>query len=314
MRYIIRKTRSFFKRLTDGVQKVRVDVAKKYFPYEYAKIYYHIRTGKTLSYKDPRSFNEKLFWLERYWKDPRILQCTDKYLVREYVINAGWASILNPLYGVYTSEEDINFGDLPQKFVLKCTHGCGFTIFCQDKASLDEREVKRILRQWMNTRYGRVSAEFHYEKLIPKIVAENYIEDASGRLIEVQFFCLNGKPEFILARNDLGYSEELKDGIALSYTLDWKRVAYRKREEELMHLEMKKPKLYETMLQCAADLARPFPHVRVDFYDLGEIFIFGELTFSTSGNVLSNYNDQVIDVLGEKLVLPNLKKTFYTQH
>jgi hypothetical protein len=52
-------------------------------------------------------------------------------------------------------------------------------------------------------------------------------------------------------------------------------------------------------------LAMPFPHVRVDFYDVDNELIFGELTFSSSGNVLSNYKDEVITEIGSKLMLPH---------
>lgn len=298
---IIRSAYNKLWRLFNGIKVV---LLKKYLPYEYAKLYYKARTGKTLDYNKPIDFNEKLFWLERYYKDPLVIKATDKYFVRDYVRGKGWGSILIELHGIYLSPEEIEFDALPEKFVLKCTHGCGFNIFCSNKISFDKDDAKRRLRYWMGIRYGRDSAEFHYEKIEPRIIAERYIEQPSGSIKEVQIFCINGKPEFILARNDLGYSTGSENSVALSYTLDWQRVAYRKNEESIMHVHLERPYKLDEMLACASDLAKPFPQVRVDFYNLGDRFLLGELTFSTSGNILSNYKVELIESLGKKLLLP----------
>ena len=43
------------------------------------------------------------------------------------------------------------------------------------------------------------------------------------------------------------------------------------------------PKNLESMFQWASILSEPFPFVRVDFYNIDEKLIFGEMTFSPSG-------------------------------
>ena len=45
----------------------------------------------------------------------------------------GYKDLLVELLGVYNSVEEINFDELPNEFVLKCTHGCGYNIVCKNK-------------------------------------------------------------------------------------------------------------------------------------------------------------------------------------
>lgn len=47
---------------------------------------------------------------------------SDKYNVRYYVKSKGLEDILNTLYSVFDSSEEINFNELPDKFVLKTTN------------------------------------------------------------------------------------------------------------------------------------------------------------------------------------------------
>jgi len=73
---------------------------KIHFPYIYTRFNYYNRTGKCLSYCHPKDFNQKLFWLNRYWQDPRIVTYTDKVLVREYIKECGYEHILTKIYDV----------------------------------------------------------------------------------------------------------------------------------------------------------------------------------------------------------------------
>ena len=86
---------------------------------------FRISKGKPINLKNPRTFDEKISWLKlnTYYKNPLISMCADKYAVREYVSSCGLSEILNELYGVYDRVEDINWEDLPDKFVLKWNNG-----------------------------------------------------------------------------------------------------------------------------------------------------------------------------------------------
>ena len=144
------------------------------------KFIYWVNMGKPLNLKDPEDFNEKLQWLKLNWKDPLISECADKYAVRKYVEMNGCGDVLNELYGVYSETIDIPWESLPDKFVLKCTHGCGYNIICTDKASLDKRSASDKIERWMRSRYGLCYAEYHYLSITPCIICERYIETPAG--------------------------------------------------------------------------------------------------------------------------------------
>jgi hypothetical protein len=73
----------------------------------------------------PETFNEKV--LHRILFDRRALlpQLADKAAVRSYVESRLGPQILPKLYYLTTRPETIPFDELPNKFVVKPTHGSG---------------------------------------------------------------------------------------------------------------------------------------------------------------------------------------------
>ena len=268
------------------------------------KFIYFLRTGKSLNLKNPENINEKFQWISINWRNPLITRCADKYLVREYLIEKGCGDILNELYGAYDKGEDIPFDSLPEKFALKCNHGSHMNIICEDKSSFDKVGAIKQLNKWVSKPYGR-GTEWQYKPIPRKILAEKYIESKDGSMIEYQIFCFNGKPQFFLVRNDLRNSiaDKLATQYAVSYTMDWKRV-YMRKGEERFDFELPKPKNYQKMIDYATILCADFPQVRVDFYEVDDRLLFGELTFSSNGNVQTNYKEEYIIELGRRLQLP----------
>ena len=63
------------------------------------------------------------------------------------------------------------------------------------------------------------------------------------------------------------------------------------------------------MIHTANTLAAPFPQVRIDMILVGNYYYFGEMTFSTSGNILWNYPDETVRRWGDELTLPPKLKT-----
>ena len=91
------------------------------------KIQYRIKTGHRLNLKNPRRYTEKLQWYKLYYRNPLMIQCVDKYDVRDYVKSKGLEDILIPCYGVFDSAEEIEWGSLSSAFVMKDTLGGGGT-------------------------------------------------------------------------------------------------------------------------------------------------------------------------------------------
>ena len=216
--------------------------------------------GKTLNLKNPKLFNEKLMWLELNNKNNDLMvKCTDKYDVRQYVKDKGCGEILNELYGLYNDANEINWDELPKKFVLKCTHGCGFNIICNDKSKLDKKETIKKLNKWKSKRFGYETVELHYTKIKPRIICEKYLETDSGILPnDYKIYCFNGVPKLILVCTERVTKTRLD-----FFDLDWNVLDIGK-EEYKSKVVPKKPENLEKMIEYAKKLSEQFEFVRVD--------------------------------------------------
>lgn len=261
-----------------------------------ARAYYSANTDLQLSYLCPKNINEKLMWLTRFWRHPLKTKCADKFLVREYVRDCGLESLLVPLIGVYDRASEIDFDQLPDQFVLKCNHGSGYNIICLDKTKLNKGETVRQLDQWMSEDFSERQYELHYKNIPRKIVCEQLISSTAP--MEYQMWCINGEVDSILAcRKNFDGSYN-----AWSYSVDWKHICERLGED--FENELDKPQKLDLMKVYAKKLSKPFPFVRVDFYEVNGKIYFAELTFSPAGNILSAYKRECLLRMGKKLTLP----------
>ena len=104
-----------------------------------AKLYSRIILKKRIDLRNPQTFNEKIQWLKihDYPNNPLVIQGADKYVVRKYIESKGLGNILVPLIGAWKRADAIDWDMLPEKFVLKCNHGCAYNILCADKSRFD---------------------------------------------------------------------------------------------------------------------------------------------------------------------------------
>lgn len=110
---------------------------------EELKLWYKYNTGKTLNLDNPVTFNEKLQWLKLYDSTPLKTQLADKYLVRKWIKEKIGEEYLVPLLGVWDKFDDIDFTKLPNSFVLKANHGCGWNIIVKDKSKFNVQEARK---------------------------------------------------------------------------------------------------------------------------------------------------------------------------
>lgn len=275
-----------------------MEMLTKISPILSCKILYFIRTKKWPNLKEPKNFNEKTTWLKikEYKNNNLISKCADKYEVREYVKDKKCEEILNEIYGVYKNFDEIDFSKLPNKFAIKCTHGCAYNIICKDKTKLNIEESRKKINKWMKEKYGFATTELHYTKIKPKIIIEKYLCDENNKMpIDYKFYCINGNVECILVCSER--DEKLK----LSYyNKKWERIDYEKKEWSSKK-NIEKPKKLKEMIEIAKKLSKDFRFVRVDLYCNDEKIIFGELTFTPACCCAPYYNEYGNNKLGEKI-------------
>lgn len=247
-----------------------------------SSIYYRILIRDRLNLKNPQTLNEKLQWLKLYYfpQNSLAIKCTDKYQVRSYIEKKGYSRYLTKLIGEWERVEDVEWEKLPNKFVLKCTHGCAYNILCNDKSAFDFDDAKRKLKKWLKEDFAAFNVEPHYGKIKPRrIIAEEYLGDT---IIDYKFFCFSGKPQFFYVSSDLIHDRQAQMGF---FSMDGKKIPLiRDDYKDIGEIEM--PSCLDQMIEVAEGLSEDFPFVRVDFFLVGDSFKFAELTFTPASGYM----------------------------
>lgn len=262
------------------------------------------RQGRELNLKNPLTFNEKVQWSKVYDSTPIKTRLADKYLVRDWVEERIGSEYLIPLLGAWDNFDEIDFDSLPDRFVLKCNHGCAYNLIVKDKSKLNMNEARQKITMWMGENFAfKAGLELHYSGIPHKIIAEEFIENEGsegGDLYDYKFWCFGGKVKYIQF-----LSERNTNGLKMAfYDLDWKKQDF-VYSFPLDTKDMPRPDNLDEMIAVAEKLADGFNFVRVDLYrmDDGKLY-FGEMTFtSASGNC--NWQPAEMDrVLGDMITLP----------
>lgn len=275
------------------------------------KLQYRLKMGRKLDLKNPRRFTEKLQWYKLYYKNPLMIQCVDKYDVREYVKNKGLEDILIPCYGVFDSADDIDWDSLPNKFVMKDTLGGAgnSVIIVKDKTKEDISELKRRATEWTRIK-AHVKSDGrewpYYSGKNHRIIIEQFINSGSSKvgLIDYKFFCFGGSTEFIYVMGDREVGEKVK--VRLMDREFKKLPVVRVGDADIG--DVKKPENYDLMLGIAERLGKVFPHVRVDLYNIKGKILFGELTFYNASGYMKYDPDSFDLEIGKKFILEESHK------
>ena len=244
------------------------------------KRYYSKKSGGlTLDLQNPTTFSEKQQWYKLYSKNPLMAQCADKHDVRQYIIDCGYEYLLNEQYGVYDSVEDIPIDSLPERFVLKAAHASGWNLIGRDKSKVNWKLEKKTMRLWLKQDIYWSGREWVYKNLKKRIVAEKYLEDESGGLLDYKFFCFGGKPAFL----QLEVGRFTDNNTRNFYDTDWNLMPFGKELPHNPNVDIPVPDCFEEMKEIAEKLSKPFSFVRVDLYQVGGKVYFGELTFFPAG-------------------------------
>lgn len=249
----------------------------------YLERLFPLMVGYSLNLDHPMTFNEKLQWLKLYDRKPEYSKMVDKIEAKKYVAAIIGEEHIIPTLAVYDSVEDIVFDDLPEQFVLKCSHDSGTgLVICKDKETLDKGAVLRKLKKALKINYFFRNREWPYKSLKPRILAEAYIEDGHDReLRDYKFFCFNGKPQRMLlatGRNDM------ERGLCLDFfDMDFNHLDLADEGHSNAKSIPHKPLHFDEMKQLAVKLSAGIPQVRVDFYEANNVVLFGELTFFDMG-------------------------------
>lgn len=241
---------------------------------------------------EPKTWCEKMQWLQVHDDIDKRAFCADKIKVHDYSIERLGKDICVPIIKVYDSPNDVSLDELPDKFMLKCNHGYEYNIICRDKSQLREEECRMKLQQWLDTPFGERSVEPHYLKIDRKCYAETFIENL-GRLevIDYKFCCFEGVPTYCQVLNGRHTPEFHLN----YYDMDFKFVDISRCDVKNNKMMLdEKPSQFEQMKRYAKELSKGWHFVRVDFYEVDGIVYLGEMTFTPATGFIK-WTDTSID-------------------
>lgn len=251
---------------------------------EYLKLWYKKQTGERLNLDCPKTFTEKQQLLKLYGMTKDKVSCTDKYRVRQYVAEKIGKEYLVPIISVdgkeiYKSPFQINYDALPSKFVIQCNHGAHMTHIISNKNNLsykDFRKLQKRISKELKIEYAYCHGyEMQYKGIEPLVFLTQYLE-TNGDLPDYKFFFFNGNFVYMFVDQDrFGNHKRTVFDNNLNIA-DFQFDSYEKIDFKIDKESVRK------MIDLAGVLAKPFDHVRVDFYLCKGKIYFGEMTFSSS--------------------------------
>ena len=245
----------------------------------------------------PGTFSEKVLWLKLYYNDPLIAKCCDKVGVKDYIDEKLGQGYTVPVLKEYDSVFNINLDELPDRFALKVNWATGCNIIVRDKKTVNIDQVRSKLDRWSlpwkSSYYGTFNRG--YRTVPARIFAEEYL-DIPKNSTEYKVYCFNGKVRFTLVELDYFGAKPKR----AYYDRDWKEVPFFWKGVEKTQVPVM-PEEYPEIVRIAEVLAKPFPYVRVDFYDIDGRLYVGEMTFYSGGGFSRLRPREWDHILGEEL-------------
>lgn len=243
----------------------------------YLKLRYRATFRRKLDLENPKTFNEKLQWLKLNNRKYIYSTMVDKAEAKHYVAERIGKKYIISTLGIWDSFDKIDFSQLPNRFVLKCTHDSGGVVICKDKKQFNHVKARNIIKKAMKNNYYKWGREWPYKNVKPRIIAETYLEDALNEgLTDYKIHCFNGRAKVILVCTNRYSNDGLKQDF---FDEEWNHLDLGRPTHPRANIIIKKPSCLDEMLNLAERLSDGIPFIRVDFYEIDNKVYFSELTF-----------------------------------
>lgn len=277
---------------------------KKYIQRQF---YARYKGKRKLDLDNPKTLCEKLNWLKLYDRKPYYTNMVDKYLVKEKIASICGREHVIPTIGVWDRFEDINFSELPEQFVIKCTHDSGSVILCKNKEEFDYENAKKKIESQMNKNLYLMNREWVYKDVKPRIICEPYI-NSLGKMdsIEYKLSTFNGKVKFITVCRGIAH-DKMEYRTNDHYDTNWNPLDFYV-EYKNSGIEFERPPFLDKLIQYSEEIAKDTLYLRVDWYVDNGTILFGETTFYTWAGYMTFVPEKWDGILGSWLQLPDIEE------
>ena len=241
---------------------------------DYVKKEFYRKFGYPFPIDNPQTFNEKLHWRKLYERNPFFTMASDKVAVRSYVEETIGSEYLIPLVQVIDHHEQLDFGHLPEKFVIKGTHDSQSAFLVPDKTAISPRKLKKVAKKILARKnYYHHQREWQYKNIEPRCMVEVMLQTRDGNIpVDFKYHVFKGKVEMIQVADPEHDTNALYDN-------RWNRLPFSLHNPQ-PEKRIPEPKNLTEMTKIAIALAGDLNYVRVDLFQVRDRVYFGELTFT----------------------------------
>ncbi len=254
------------------------------------------RFGRYPDTKQPKTFSEKLLYLKEHYSNTLQTVCADKHTVSQYVELCGYGDILKETYQICVSPDEIDMSRLPDKFFIQCSHTQGHNYVVEKKDIAKLKLIKEEYKYLLKRKHYKLLRENCYKNIVPKIICSEYLQEAEkGDLTDYKFYCFGGEPKYFM----VSYGEFKHNVKNHKFDMEWNSIDHLFKKSAVIEAkDIPIPKNFERMVKIAADLCKPFPHVRVDLYNIDGRIVFGEMTFYSAGGFVRVNSREMDEKIG----------------
>lgn len=263
------------------------------------------KTFEIPNLKNPKTLTEKIQWLKLHQKNPLFTKMVDKYQAKNYISNIVGGKYTIPTIKVWDSVEDIVWEELPNKFILKCTHSTGNVFICRDKNNINFADWKVRIKKQLKRNLYYYALEWPYKNVVPRIICEPLLENKSGEeLVDYKFYCYGGEIRYFMY--SVGEAEHNVRNHKFNLSLE-SIDHYFKENPTLPLSEVKLPYNIHEMIDVASKLCKGFPFLRVDLFNVDGVIYVGELTFYSGAGFLNIYDKEYSEYLASLIDIESIK-------
>jgi len=209
---------------------------------------------------NPRRFTEWVQWRKLNDRDRERAKLTDKSHSKRIAATALGDVFIIPTLWEGERLPAVAPWSLP--FVVKANHGCRQTIIV--RTSADYRRARRITPMWLARVYGGWLDEWHYRGARRSILVEPFIGGFATRPIDYKIYVFGGRAAMVQVHEGRGDRHQWSH-----YDRDWGRLSSDAGT-------VAAPRSLSLMLAAAERLGQGHDFLRVDFYDVDGVPLFGE--------------------------------------
>jgi hypothetical protein len=246
---------------------------------QYIKVRHLLENGYLPDLKTPKRLSEKIHYIKLHDRSELRRLVADRLEVRDYVAEKAGSEFLIPLIGCFKTLTPKTWRSLPDRFVLKASHGSAMVKIVRSKSEENFEEVRALTKTWVNSDYSAIGREWVYRDLARQIIAEELIEALDGKPVtEYKFLCFHGKMKLFYkfeyrpdgARRRF-YDENLNP-LDLSFRLPGSG------RSAPLPPPIENESVIRKAITLSENLSEDFDLIRVDLYITENDIWFGELT------------------------------------